>query len=155
MLSIEGIERLIEPVVTQLGLVMHGVELTREGKELVLRVVIDRANKVDATKGITVDELARASNEIGAMLDLENPIQDRYRLTLESPGIERDLESWRQFRFAIGERVRIVTRGEDASVIEDELVSTQDETRMLEILTDKGCVEVDSTKVKSAQTVFE
>lgn len=155
MLSIEGIERLIEPVIEQLELVLHGVELKREGKELVLRIVVDRAQKESPEDGITVDELAHASDEIGALLDLENPIDDRYRLTLESPGIERELQTWRHFQFAVGERVRVITRGEDAGVVEGKLISTNDENRVIEVETKDGIVEIDSTTIKSARTVFE
>lgn len=155
MLSIEGIERLVEPVIKQLGLVLHTVELKKEGRELVLRLVVDRAEKKSASDGVTVDELAHASDEVGALLDLENPIDDRYRLTLESPGIERELQSWRHFRLAVGERVRIVTRGEESTVVEGQLLNANDETRVLEILTKEGRVEVDSTTIKNARTVFE
>ena len=154
MLSIEGIERLVEPVITSLGLVLHGTELKREGRELVLRIVVDRANKKSASDGVTVDELAHASDEVGALLDLENPIDDRYRLTLESPGIERDLVSWRHYRFAVGERVRIVTRGEDAAVHEGELVGADDETRTIEVKVADGIVKIDATQIKSGKTVF-
>ncbi|MBR4985136.1 MAG: hypothetical protein IKY83_05300 [Proteobacteria bacterium] len=152
MLSIEGIERLIEPLMVQLGLALYNVELKREGKELVLRITADRADKSEG--GVTVDELAHASDEVGALLDLEDPIEERYRLTLESPGIERELQSWRHFRFAIGERVRVTTRGEEATVYEGVLETADDETRMLGIRTAEGIVPVDSTKVKSARTVF-
>ncbi|MBQ4360212.1 MAG: hypothetical protein II767_08140 [Proteobacteria bacterium] len=155
MLSIEGIERLIEPVVAQLGLVMHGIELKKEGRDLVLRIVVDRAEKANASDGITVDELAHASDEIGALLDLENPIESRYRLTLESPGIERDLQTWRHFKYAVGEKVRIVTRGEEAAVYEGELVSANDDNRHIEVNTKDGRVEIDATQIKSARTIFE
>ncbi len=154
MLSIEGIERLVEPVITSLGLVLHGTELKREGRDLVLRIVVDRANKKDVSDGVTVDELAHASDEVGALLDLENPIEDRYRLTLESPGIERDLVSWRHYRFAVGERVRIVTRGEEAAVYEGELLAADDETRTIEVKTTDGTVKIDATQIKSGKTVF-
>ena len=154
MLSIEGIERLVEPVITSLGLVLHGTELKREGRDLVLRIVVDRANKKDVSDGVTVDELAHASDEVGALLDLENPIDDRYRLTLESPGIERDLVSWRHYRFAVGERVRIVTRGEEAAVYEGELLAADDETRTIEVKTTDGTVKIDATQIKSGKTVF-
>lgn len=154
MLSIEGIERLVEPVITSLGLVLHGTELKREGRDLVLRIVVDRANKKDVSDGVTVDELAHASDEVGALLDLENPIDDRYRLTLESPGIERDLVSWRHYRFAVGERVRIVTRGEEAAVYEGELLAADDETRTIEVKIADGTVKIDATQIKSGKTVF-
>ncbi len=154
MMGIEGIERLVEPALAQIGLVLHGVELKREGKELVLRIVADRANKKNAADGVTIDELVKANDEIGALLDLENPIDDRYRLTIESPGVERDLLTWRHFSLAVGERVRIVTRGEDAGVVEGELCAAHAETRVVEILTADGRVEVDTANVKSARTVF-
>ena len=146
MLSIEGIERLVEPVFEQLGLVLHGAELRREGRALVLRFVVD--------KGDTVDELARASEEVGALLDLENPIDDRYRLTIESPGIERELSNWRQMRYAVGERVRVVTRGEESRVVEGDLTCADDESRRIEVLTDAGAESIDFADVKSARTVY-
>lgn len=161
MLSIEGIERLVEPVLTGLGLVLHDLELKREGRELVLRIVVDRDKSVERAEdseellGITVDELAHASEEVGAMLDLENPIEDRYRLTLESPGIERDLTAWRHFKFAVGETVRVVTRGEDSTVLEGELLSAVDDTRVIEVLVKGERVSVDTTRIKSARTVFD
>lgn len=159
MLSIEGIERLVEPVLTNLGFVLHDIELKREGRELVLRLVVDRDKREvredGGWMGITVDELAHASDEVGAMLDLENPIEERYRLTLESPGIERDLSSWRQFVFAVGEKVRVVTRGEDSAVVEGELLNADDETRTIEILSGGERVSVDTTRIKSARTVFD
>ena len=154
MMGIEGIERLVEPVLTQLGLVLHGVELKREGKELVLRIVADRAQKKNSADGVTIDELVKANDEIGALLDLENPIDDRYRLTIESPGVERDLVTWRHFCLAVGERVRIVTRGEDAGVVEGELAAADESTKCVEVLTTNGRVAVDTANIKNARTVF-
>ena len=160
MLSMDGIERLVEPVLTGLGLVLHDISLKREGRDLVLRIVADRDKtkaadaEDDAPCGVTVDELAHASDEVGAVLDLENPIDDRYRLVLESPGIERDLTSWRHFCYAVGEEVRIVTRGEDSAVIEGVLDATDDETRTVTVITDDGPVTVDTAQIKAARTVF-
>lgn len=155
MLSIAGIERIIEPALTRLGLVMHSAELKREGRELVLRIIVDRAEKKSVQDGVTVDELAVASDEVGAALDLEDPIEERYRLTLESPGVERDLSTIRQFSFAIGERVRIVTRGEDATVLEGSLKSVDETARTIEVQTSDGIQTVDTGIIKSARTVFD
>ena len=154
MLSIEGIERLVEPVFEQLGLVLHGAELRREGRALVLRFVVATGDKGATGTGVTVDELARASEEVGALLDLENPIDDRYRLTIESPGIERELSNWRQMRYAVGERVRVVTRGEESRVVEGDLTCADDESRRIEVLTDAGAESIDFGDVKSARTVY-
>ncbi|MGN1073043.1 MAG: ribosome maturation factor RimP [Bradymonadia bacterium] len=157
MLSIEGIERLVEPVLAQLGLVLHTAELTRETRGshgLVLRLVVDRAQKTSPSDGVTVDELAKASEDIGALLDLEDPIDDKYRLTLESPGVERDLTTWRHFRFAVGERVRIVTRGENAAVHEGELCAALEDPARLEVLEGETRCVIPLETIKSARTVF-
>ena len=153
-MNIDGIMRLVEPVVGSLGLALYDAELRREGKQLVLKIIVDRAEKKSATDGVTVDELAKASEEVGAMLDLEDPISEPYRLTLESPGIERDLTTMRHFVYAVGERVRIVTRGENAEVVEGELSSADEEAGVVRVKTADGEKSVDISTVKSARTVF-
>lgn len=155
MLSVSGIERIVEPVLARLGLVMHSLELKREGRELVLRIVVDRAEKESLEDGVGVDDLALASNEVGAALDLEDPIEERYRLTLESPGVERDLTTPRQFRFAVGERVRIVTRGEDAAVYEGVLSAVDEDARAIEVQEKDGIKRIELGVVKSARTTFD
>ena len=155
MLSIDGIERLVEPVLTRLGLVLHQAELKREGKELVLRLTVDRADKKAISDGVTVDELAIASDEVGAALDLEDPISDRYRLVLESPGVERELTTIRHFLFARGEHVRVVTRGEDASVFEGILKDVNEETREILVETADSVQTIELGKIKSARTTFD
>ncbi len=154
MLNVDGLEQLIEPILNQMGLALHFIELKREGKELVLRVVTDRLEKASAEDGVSIDELTDANHEVGAMLDLEDPIEERYRLTVESPGIERDLSTWRQIRYATKERVHVVTRGDEAAVFEGELVAVEEEPKTL-IIDQKGeQVRVDYSLVKSAKTVF-
>lgn len=154
MLSVDGLEQLIEPVLNQMGLALHFVELKREGKELVLRIVTDRLDKESPEDGVSIDELTDANHEVGAMLDLEDPIEDRYRLTIESPGIERDLSTWRQVRYAVTERVHVVTRGDDAKVVEGTLLRVSEDPKTL-VVDEKGAeVSIDYSLVKSAKTVF-
>ena len=154
MLSIDGLEQLIEPVLNGMGLALHYVELKREGRDLVLRVVTDKLTKENPSDGVSLDELTDANHEIGAVLDLEDPIEERYRLTVESPGIERDLSTWRQVKYAAGERVHVVTRGEDAAVYEGVLVRCTEDPKTLYVRVDAGETAVDYATVKSARTVF-
>lgn len=155
MLSVDGLEQLVEPVLNQMGLVLHHAELKREGKELVLRVVTDRVKTSEASEGVSIDDLERANHEIGAVLDLEDPIEERYRLTVESPGIERELGTWRQVTYAQNERVHVVTRGADAGVEEGVLTGVTEEPKSLVLKRDDGSeVTVAYSAVKSARTVF-
>lgn len=154
MLNIDGIKQLIEPAIGALGLVLYDAELRRDGRQLTLRVVVDRAQKKSATDGVTVDELAKASDDLSALLDLEDPIAEPYRLTLESPGIERDLTTLRHFVYAVGERVRVVTRGENAEVVEGVLENVGEDNGIISIHVDSGIKQIDVATIKSARTVY-
>jgi len=150
MLSMDGLERLIEPVLAQLGLVLHALELKREGRELMLTIVVDR----QGTRGVDMEALTAANREVGAMLDLENPISERYRLIVESPGIERDLSTWRQIRYAVGEQVHVVVRGEEVSSYEGLLASVDDEAQTIQLNTAQGQMAVPWASIKSMRTIF-
>ena len=95
---------LLEPSVAALGLELVGVELGPSGGRSVLRVYID------CDPGVSVGDCERASREVGAILDVEDPIPDPYVLEVSSPGIDRPLLVEDHFvRFA-GSNVRLRTR---------------------------------------------
>ena len=95
---------LIEPAVVGLGLDLVGVELgTGNGRPLV-RIFIDSAS------GITVDDCERASRQIGALLDVEDPLPDAYVLEVSSPGLDRPLMTPDHFTRFAGRSVRLSTR---------------------------------------------
>ena len=61
----------------------------------ILRLFIDRP------EGITLDDCERVSRQVGALLDVENPIVDDYNLEVSSPGADRKLVKPEHFdRFA-------------------------------------------------------
>lgn len=97
------IRDLLEPSVTGLGYELVGVELERSGARPVLRVFIDHGD------GITIGDCEMASRQIGAVLDVEDPVPEAYVLEVSSPGLERPLLSADHFvRFA-GHPVRVRT----------------------------------------------
>ena len=94
---------LLEPSVSGLGYELVGVELGGAGAGSVLRVFID----CDA--GVTVGDCERTSRQIGAVLDVEDPIPESYLLEVSSPGLDRPLFTADHFvRFA-GHPVRLRT----------------------------------------------
>ena len=94
---------LLAPSVSGLGYELVGVELSGSGGRSILRVFIDR----DA--GISVGDCERTSRQIGAVLDVEDPIPESYVLEVSSPGLDRPLFTEDHFiRFA-GHSVRLRT----------------------------------------------
>jgi len=96
---------LAEPLVLSAGLELVDVQYRPEGGRLILRLLIDRPEG-----GITVDELARVSRELGDMLDAHDTVPGRYQLECSSPGVNRPLLRESHFRRALGQRVRVRTR---------------------------------------------
>ena len=65
--------KVIESPVETLGYELVGIEFTRVGKNPTLRIFIDHR------EGITVDDCARASLQVGAVLDVEDVICVKYQ----------------------------------------------------------------------------
>lgn len=86
MANLEKLKALIEPVVEA-----HGFELVRvaliEGPSLTLQVMLEDP----ATGQMKVDDCARVSRKISALLDEADPIESEYMLEVSSPGIDRPL----------------------------------------------------------------
>jgi len=99
-----GLSKLIEPVVQELGCELWGIEKLQQGRQVVLKIYIESAN------GINVDDCARVSRQVSAMLDVEDPIPGEYLLEVSSPGVERRLFKPEHFNVCKGEKVQITLR---------------------------------------------
>ena len=99
-----GLSKLIEPVVQELGCELWGIEKLQQGRQVVLKIYIE------STDGINVDDCARVSRQVSAILDVEDPIPGEYMLEVSSPGVERRLFKPEHFNVCKGEKVQITLR---------------------------------------------
>ena len=76
---------MLRPAVEETGKELLGVEYISAGNHSVLRLFIDHEN------GIDVDDCAEVSRQVGAILDVEDPISSEYSLEVSSPGLDRPL----------------------------------------------------------------
>lgn len=95
---------IVEPVVEDLGLDLVDVEYVTERGRWVLRVYIDKPG------GVTVDDCADVSSEIGDLLDVKGIISGTYVLEVSSPGLNRPLRKEKDFHWATGKRVKLRIR---------------------------------------------
>ena len=96
-------ERLIEPVVTELGFELVDVEYVKEGGTWYLRAYIDKPG------GITVDDCEAVSRRFSDILDEKDYIEDAYVFEVSSPGLGRPLKKEKDFTRSIGREVEIRT----------------------------------------------
>ena len=92
----------LEPPVENLGYELLHLEMTRQGKDAVLRVYID------APGGIQVRDCASVSRQLSAVLDFEDPLSGAYLLEVSSPGLQRPLVKPDHFKRFVGDKARIV-----------------------------------------------
>lgn len=92
---------LLQPLVEDLGYEFVGIEHSSNPKNPLLVIYIDAAD------GIAVEDCAKASREIAAILDVEDPIPGKYQLEVSSPGLDRPLFTLEQFRQFSGEVAQI------------------------------------------------
>lgn len=85
-----------------------GFELVRlrlmSGKRMVLQIMAERPDG-----GIEVDDCARISRALGAVLDVEDPISGEYVLEVSSPGIDRPLTRLKDFETWAGYEAKLET----------------------------------------------
>jgi ribosome maturation factor RimP len=99
----QAIERLAAPVLAAHGLVLVALEVAG-GRRLVVRFFVDKPG------GVGIDDCQRFSREIGDVLDVGNLVPESFDLEVSSPGLDRELRTDRELRWAVGKRVRAWTR---------------------------------------------
>ncbi|GAB2720315.1 ribosome maturation factor RimP [Halomonas garicola] len=99
-----ALHALIEPVVAAMGFELWGIDYLSQGKHSRLLIYIEGEN------GVSVDDCADISRQISAVLDVEDPIAEAYRLEVSSPGMDRPLYTLDHFRRFQGHQVALKLR---------------------------------------------
>ena len=98
------IERIIAEPAEALGYRLVRIQLSG-ANQIKLQVMAERSDG-----GMTLDDCARLSRSIGALLDVENPIAAPYILEVSSPGIDRPLTRPDDFQRFAGFEAKIEVR---------------------------------------------
>lgn len=94
---------IVGPAIEGLGFELVRIRLMG-GKQRILQIMADRPEG-----GIEVDDCAKISTAVSAILDVEDPIEDNYTLEVSSPGIDRPLTRLKDFEIWKGWEARIET----------------------------------------------
>jgi len=92
---------MLRPAVEEVGKELLGIEYISAGNNSVLRLFIDHEN------GIDVDDCAEVSRQVGAILDVEDPISSEFNLEVSSPGLDRPLFDKPHYEAVIGEVIEV------------------------------------------------
>jgi len=93
------------------GLLIDEITMRREGRQQVLRVVLDRPGPAATPEdSVSIADCERVSHELGTILDVEDLLPDSYTLEVSSPGLDRPLRDADDYRRFAGRLAKIVTR---------------------------------------------
>ena len=101
----QQITDMLETTIEALGFELWGVEYLSQGRHSLVRIYIDAPN------GITVDDCATVSEQVGGVFDVEDTITGEYTPEVSSPGMDRLLFKLEQYPGYVGEIVELRLRG--------------------------------------------
>lgn len=94
---------IVQPTIEGLGYELVRIRLMG-GQRKTLQIMADRPQG-----GIEVDDCARISTAVSAVLDVEDPLEDAYTLEVSSPGIDRPLTRLKDFDVWAGHEAKLET----------------------------------------------
>jgi len=103
----EKVRQLAEPVVDSEGMELIHVECIKMHTRWIIRLFLDKEG------GITLDDCANISNQLGDIFDIREVINGSYTLEVSSPGLDRpisrdqDFIKYKNFRVNVKTGVKI------------------------------------------------
>jgi ribosome maturation factor RimP len=98
----QQIRELAEPVLASVGLELVQVECLKMKARWVVRIYMDRKEG-----GVTLDDCALISNQLGDLLDVHDVPPGPYTLEVSSPGLDRPLQRDEDFLKYRGSRINV------------------------------------------------
>src|SRR5207245_7438278 len=86
------------------GLTVIDVELKGGRANPLLRIYVDKPG------GVSHSDCQVVSEQMSALLDVEDPFPGSYTLEVSSPGLDRKLSQPKEFEYFTGRRARLVLR---------------------------------------------
>jgi len=148
--DLEKIRQIAERVVTSEGLTLFDLELKGGRSNQLLRVYIDKR------EGVSHADCQLVSEQLSAILDVEDPIPGSYMLEVSSPGLNRQLVKPSDFSYFAGRRARLVLREAVGAqrVVEGTLAGFE-EGRVRMDLGEAGVSEIALSNISKAKLVVE
>jgi ribosome maturation factor RimP len=119
----EQIRQLVEPLLASAGMELVQVECLKMKSRWLVRIYMDREEG-----GVTVDDCALISNQLGDLLDVHDVPPGPYTLEVSSPGLDRPLQRDKDFLKYRGARINVRLEGkiEGRRHLRGELVDYED-----------------------------
>lgn len=166
----QALYELIAPAVEACGVELWGLEFTPQGKRSLVRIFIDKPEdetiepvisedgEIDLGRGVGVQDCVRVTQQVGAILDVHDPISGEYSLEVSSPGWDRTFFKLEQMQAYIGQQValRLISAVDNRRKFQAKLVAVDVENEFIQVEVEKQQVlEIDSHNIDKANLIYQ
>lgn len=148
--AIIALKQVIEPLLEAEGMTLFDLHWGRRGKRWVLTLVIDKEG------GVSLDDCAHMSAQVGERLEVDNMIAHAYTLEVSSPGLDRPLRTIADYARFQGHLAKITTLTpmQGRSTLVGHLKGVEGPSVLMEVPR-LGLVSIPVTQIKHARLEVE
>ena len=109
-------------------------------------------------RGIGVQDCVRVTQQVGAMMDVHDPISGEYALEVSSPGWDRPFFELKQMQAYIGQQValRLIAAVENRRKFQAKLISVDLENEYIQVeVENQQVLEIDSGNIDKANLIYQ
>lgn len=147
---IQRIRQIVGLYLEAVGFEIFDLTFRREGKHMALRILIDRPQG-----GISLDECSDLNERLSRILDSEDIIKESYILEISSPGIDRFLNTIKDFARVIGRKVQFTLKEPIRGRREIIAEVVKAEEGLIYIILDDNKIAIPLAKIAKAKQVVE
>ncbi|MEN8382247.1 ribosome maturation factor RimP [Acinetobacter radioresistens] len=166
----QALHDLIAPAVEACDVELWGIEFLPQGKRSLVRIFIDKPvdenaepvlnedGELEQGRGIGVQDCVRVTQQVGAILDVHDPISGEYSLEVSSPGWDRPFFQLEQMSAYIGQQValRLISAVDNRRKFHAKLVSVDLEQEQIQVEVEGSKVlEIDSNNIDKANLIYQ
>lgn len=145
---VDEIIKIAEPVLADNELELVEVQFRQESRGWVLRIIIYREG------GISVDDCVYVSREVSHVLDVEDLIPQKYTLEVSSPGLDRPLQTERDFLRNKGKKIKMTVGAKGSHMAVEGIIEDVSEDEVF-LRLDDAVISYALEDVQKAQLVIE
>ena len=149
----QEVEKIILPVIEELGYKLYDVEFVKESADWFLRIYIEKDGHT-----IDLDDCEKVTRSLYEFLDELIPV--KYYLEVSSPGLERKFKSDKEFLIFKGRRISLKLKqpleGETEKIFKGEILDWDDNTGLKFFRFEDGEeLQIPKTNIQSAKLYID
>lgn len=161
---------LIAPAVAACDVELWGIEFLPQGKRSLLRIFIDKPldeqaepvinedGEIEQGRGIGVQDCVRVTQQVGAIMDVHDPVSGEYSLEVSSPGWDRPFFQLAQMQAYIGQQValRLISAVDNRRKFQAKLCAVDLEQEHIQVEVEgHKILDIDSNNIDKANLIYQ